>query len=38
MFERKIIHRIYASVLENNVWRLRYNEELSSLFKGEEIV
>jgi hypothetical protein len=25
-------------VLENNVWRLRYNEELSSLFKGEEIV
>jgi hypothetical protein len=27
MFERKIIRRIYRPVMENNVWRIRYNEE-----------
>jgi hypothetical protein len=29
MFERKIIRRIYRTVMENNVWRIRYNEELN---------
>jgi hypothetical protein len=38
MFERKIIRRIYGPVKENNVWRIRYNEELNTLLKGEDIV
>jgi hypothetical protein len=38
MFERKIILRIYGPVMENNVWRIRYNEELNTLLKGEDIV
>jgi hypothetical protein len=38
MFERKIIRRIYGPVIENNVWRLRYNVELNTLLKGEDIV
>jgi hypothetical protein len=38
MFERKIIHRIYGPVMENNVWRIRYNEELNTLLKGEDTV
>jgi hypothetical protein len=38
MFERKIIRRIYGPVVENNVWRIRYNEELNTLLKGEDIV
>jgi hypothetical protein len=38
MFERKIISRIYGPVMENNVWRIRYNEELNILLKGEDIV
>jgi hypothetical protein len=37
MFERKIIRRIYGPVMENNVWRIRYNEELNTLLK-EDIV
>jgi hypothetical protein len=24
--------------MENNVWRIRYNEELDTLLKGEDIV
>jgi hypothetical protein len=38
MFERKIIRRIYGPVMENNVWRIRYNEELNTLLNGEDIV
>jgi hypothetical protein len=38
MFERTIIRRIYGPVMGNNVWRLRYNEELNTLLKGEYIV
>jgi hypothetical protein len=38
MFERKIIRRIYGLVMENNVWRMRYNEELNTLLKVEDIV
>jgi hypothetical protein len=30
--------RIDRPVTENNVWRLRYNEELNTLLKGEDIV
>jgi hypothetical protein len=38
MFERKIIRKIYGPVMENNVWRIRYNEEINTLLKGEDIV
>jgi hypothetical protein len=38
MFERKIVRRIYAPVMENNVWRIRYNEDLNTLMNGEDIV
>jgi hypothetical protein len=38
MFERKIIRRIYGPVMGNNVRRIRYNEELNTLLKGEDIV
>jgi hypothetical protein len=38
MFEIKIICRIYGPVMENNVWRIRYNEELNTLLKGEDTV
>jgi hypothetical protein len=37
MFERKIIRRIYGLMIKNNVWRIRYNEELNTLLKGEDI-
>jgi hypothetical protein len=38
IFERKIIRKIYGPVMENNSWRTRYNEEISKLLKGEDIV
>jgi hypothetical protein len=38
MLEKKIIRRIYGPVMENNVWRIRCNEELNTLLKGEDIV
>jgi hypothetical protein len=38
MFERKIIRRIYGPMVEDNVWRIRYNEEKNTLLKGEDIV
>jgi hypothetical protein len=37
MFETKIISRVYGPVMENNVWRIRYTEELNTLLKGEDI-
>jgi hypothetical protein len=38
MFERKIIRRINGPVMEKNVWRIRYNEELNTLLKEEGII
>jgi hypothetical protein len=38
MFKRKIIRKIYRPVMENNIWRIRYNEEINTLLKGEDIV
>jgi hypothetical protein len=35
---KKIIRRIYGPVMKNNVWRIRCNEELNTLLKGEDIV
>jgi hypothetical protein len=34
----KTLYREFHSVMENNVWRIRYNEELNTLLKGEDIV
>jgi hypothetical protein len=38
MFERKIILRVYGPMMECNYWRIRYNEEVNMLLKGEDIV
>jgi hypothetical protein len=38
MFERKIIRKIYGPAMENNVWSIRYNEEINKLLKGEDII
>jgi hypothetical protein len=38
MFERKIIRKIYGPVMEYNIWRIRHNEEINTLLKGEDIV
>jgi hypothetical protein len=38
MFERKIIRKIYGAVMENNRWRIRHNEEINTLLKGEDVV
>ena len=39
MFERKILRSIYASVQDlNNDWRVRTNQEIQTLIKGENIV
>jgi hypothetical protein len=38
MSERKIIRIIYGPVLENNIWRIRHNEEINTLLEGEDIV
>jgi hypothetical protein len=35
---RKILRNIYGTVLENAEFRIRYNEELNELIKGEVIV
>jgi hypothetical protein len=37
MFERKIICRIYGPVMENNIWRITYNEVINALLK-EDII
>jgi hypothetical protein len=38
MFERNIIRKIYGPVMENNIWRIRHDEEINTLLKGEDIV
>jgi hypothetical protein len=38
IFERKILRKIYGPVLENGEFRIRYNEELNGLIKGDDIV
>jgi hypothetical protein len=37
MFERKIIRKIYGPVMENYIWRIRYNKEINTLLR-EDIV
>jgi hypothetical protein len=38
VFERKILRRIYGPVKENESWRIRRNDELEAIIKGENIV
>jgi ribosomal protein S28E/S33 len=38
MFGRKIIRKIYGPVMENNIWRIRHNEEINTLLKGKDIL
>jgi hypothetical protein len=38
IFERKILRRIYESVQEGDIWKIRNNEELNRSINGEDIV
>jgi len=38
VFERKILRKIYGPVRENELWRIRRNDELEAIIKGENIV
>ena len=38
VFERKILRKIYGPLKENELWRIRRNDELESIIKGENIV
>jgi hypothetical protein len=37
-FERKILRKIYVPVKENELWRIRRNDKLEAIIKGENIV
>jgi hypothetical protein len=37
-FERRLLKRIYGSTCENDVWRIKYNDELYGLHKDLDIV
>jgi len=38
VFEREILREIYGPVKENELWRIRPNDELEAMIKGENIV
>ena len=38
IFERKILRKIYGPMKENELWRIRRNDELEAIIKGENIV
>jgi hypothetical protein len=38
IFERRILRRIYGPTCENGVWRIKYNDEVYSLYKDLDIV
>jgi hypothetical protein len=38
VFERKILRKIYGPVKENELWRIRQNNELEAIIKGGNIV
>jgi hypothetical protein len=37
-FERKVLHKIYGPVMDNGVWRIRYNSKLCRFKGGEDII
>jgi hypothetical protein len=38
VFERKILWKIYGPVKENELWRIRRNDEIEAIIKGENFV
>jgi len=38
VFEMKILRKIYGPVKENELWRIRRNDELEFIIKGVNIV
>jgi hypothetical protein len=38
IFERRVLRRIYGSKCENDVWRIKNNDELCSSYKDLDIV
>jgi len=38
VFEKKILQKIYGPVKENELWRIRRNDRLEAIIKGENIV
>jgi hypothetical protein len=38
IFESKILRKIYVPVMENGIWRNRYNDELNEIIKEEDTV
>jgi len=38
VFERKILRRIFGPTKENQIWRIKTNEELDKLIKHKNIV
>jgi len=38
VFERKILRRIFGPIKENQIWRIKINEELDKLIKHKNIV
>ena len=38
VFERKILRKVYGPVKENELWRIRQDDELEAIIKGENIV
>ena len=38
VFERKILRRIFGSTKENQIWRIKTNEELDKLIKHKNII
>jgi hypothetical protein len=37
-FEKKVLQKIYGPVMDNRVWRIRYNSELCRFMGGDNIV
>jgi hypothetical protein len=38
VFERKILRAIFGPTNDNGEWRIKYNDELCTLYKGNDIV
>jgi hypothetical protein len=38
IFERRILRSIYGPTCEDGIWRIKYNDELYSLYKDADIV